>query len=52
MTYCTDDGAGLLYRRTTMVEAVTERATGNGYLVRRDDDTNLVVEEVLDTRRL
>jgi peptidase E len=52
MTYCTDDGAGLLYRGTTMVEAVTERAGGNCYVVSRDDDTGRAVEDVLETRRL
>ena len=49
-TYCTDDGAGLLYRGTKLVEAVTDRAGAYGYLVTREGDG--VVEEKLDTRRL
>jgi peptidase E len=50
LTYCTDDGAGLLYQGTTMVEAVSERRSGHGYRVARDGDS--VIEDVLDTRRL
>ena len=52
LTYCTDDGVGLLYRGTTMVEAVGEKATGHGYRVARQGDSTTVVEDVLDTRRL
>jgi peptidase E len=52
MTYCTDDGAGLLYRGTTMAEAVAERATANCYVVTRDDSSGAAVEQVLDTRQL
>lgn len=48
-TYCTDDGAGLRYDGTTMVEAVTEADSGC-YRVAKVGDT--VVEDVLDTRRL
>ncbi|HEX4725609.1 MAG TPA: peptidase E [Pseudonocardiaceae bacterium] len=50
LTYCTDDGVGLLYRGTTMVEAVAEVAVGNAYRVAREGDS--AVEDVLDTRRL
>ncbi|MBO0839930.1 MAG: peptidase E [Sciscionella sp.] len=50
-TYCTDDGAGLLYRDTEFVEAVSERTTGGAYLVRRDA-ASTAVEHQLDIRRL
>ena len=50
LTYCTDDGVGLLYQGTTMVEAVAEVAVGNAYRVERQGET--AVEDVLDTRRL
>jgi hypothetical protein len=44
--YATDDGAGVLYRGTEFVEAVSERDGTAAYFV----DTN---EEIrLDTRRL
>ena len=49
-THCTDDGVGLLYRGTTLVEAVAERGSGKGYRVVKQGDG--VVEEVLETRRL
>jgi peptidase E len=49
-THCTDDAAGLLYHGTTLVEAVVERPSARGYIVRRDGDK--AVEEVLDVRRL
>jgi peptidase E len=49
-TFCTDDGAGLLYRGTSLVEAVAERDSARCYQVSRDGDG--CVEEVLDTRRL
>jgi peptidase E len=49
-TYCTDDGAGLLYRGTELAEAVAELGSANCYRVARDGDT--AVEDVLDTRRL
>jgi peptidase E len=51
-TYCTDNNAGLLYRGTTMVEAVSERDGALAYRVTRDEKTGEAVEEVLDTRRL
>lgn len=52
ITHCTDDGVGLLYRGTTLVEAVAERPNAGAYLVERDNVTGRVVESPLDTRRL
>jgi hypothetical protein len=52
VTYCTDEGAGLLYRGTTMVEAVAEQGLANCYRVTRESDSATVVEDVLDTSRL
>ena len=52
VTHCTDDGAGLVYRGTELVEAVSERPTGGAYLVRRDEASGIAQEETLDTRRL
>lgn len=49
--YATDDGAGLLYRGTEMVEVVTERDRARGYLVERGPD-GAAVETTLDVRRL
>jgi peptidase E len=49
-TYCTDDGAGLLYRGTRLAEAVSERSSGGAYVVHREGSG--VVEEELDVRRL
>ncbi|MEV0681156.1 peptidase E [Actinosynnema sp. NPDC050436] len=51
-TYCTDDGAGLLYRGTELVEAVSERRNGGAYLVERDGSSGIAQEETLDIRRL
>ncbi|UIJ35699.1 peptidase E [Allobranchiibius sp. GilTou73] len=48
-THCTDDGVGLLYRGTELVEAVAESGAG-AYVVQRDGDT--VREDALDVRRL
>ncbi|WP_086825671.1 peptidase E [Allokutzneria sp. NRRL B-24872] len=50
-TYCTDDGAGLLYRGTELVEALAERKNSGAYLVERDADGR-VAETALDIRRL
>ncbi|HEY4022147.1 MAG TPA: peptidase E [Pseudonocardiaceae bacterium] len=52
LTYCTDDGAGLLYRGTTLAETVAERKNALGYQVERDAATGHAVEHVLDTRQL
>jgi peptidase E len=49
-TYCTDDGVGLLYRGTELVEAVSEVPRGGAYVVDRVGDT--AVEERIDPRRL
>ena len=49
-TYCTDDGAGLVFSGTGLAEVVTERDGAAGYLVRRSGES--VTEERLDTRRL
>ena len=52
LTYCTDDGAGLLYRGTALAEVVAEREGALGYQVERDPATGKAVESVLDTRQL
>ncbi len=49
-THCTDDGVGLVYRGTELVEAVTEIAGKGAYIVTRDGDT--AVEQRLEPRRL
>lgn len=48
--YATDDGAGVLYRDTDFVEAVTERDGAAAYFVDAEDDA--AVEVRLETRRL
>lgn len=48
--HCTDDGAGLLYRGTELVEAVAERSNALAYQVERVGDA--AVENVLDVRGL
>jgi peptidase E len=49
-THCTDDGVGMLYRGTELVEAVSEQEGKGAYIVSRDGDS--VVEERLETRLL
>ncbi|NMM35043.1 MAG: hypothetical protein HHJ13_13790, partial [Phycicoccus sp.] len=49
-THCTDDGVGIVYRGTELVEAVSEQAGKGAYIVRRDGDR--AVEEPLATRLL
>lgn len=49
-THCTDDGVGLLYHGTELVEAVTERKGKGAYLVRKASDS--VREERLEPRFL
>jgi peptidase E len=49
-THCTDDGVGLVYHGTALVEAVAETDGKGAYLVRRDGDR--AVEERLEPRRL
>jgi peptidase E len=48
--YATDDGAGVLYRGTEFVEAVSERGGAATYFV--DTDGGEAAEVCLDTRRL
>jgi peptidase E len=49
-THCTDDGVGIVYHGTELVEAVTEQDGKRAYVVRLEGDD--VVEEPLVTRRL
>ncbi|HET7304913.1 MAG TPA: peptidase E [Segeticoccus sp.] len=49
-TWCTDDGVGLVFRGTEMVEAVSEQDGKGAYLVTRDGDR--AREERVPTRRL
>lgn len=49
-THCTDDGVGLVYRGTELVEAVSERDGKGAYVVTRGGDR--VREERLEPRRL
>ncbi|MFH5823898.1 Type 1 glutamine amidotransferase-like domain-containing protein [Georgenia sp. AZ-5] len=51
LTYCTDDGVGLVYRGTHVAEAVTERPGKAAYAVRLDPGGD-VVEERLEPRVL
>ena len=49
-THCTDDGVGLVYRGTELVEAVSETGGKGAYVVTRTADG--VREERLEPRRL
>lgn len=49
-THCTDDGVGMVYEGTALVDVVTERDGVAGYRVTRDGDE--VLEERLEARRL
>jgi peptidase E len=49
-THCTDDGVGLVYRGTELVEAVSEVDGKGAYVVTRDGDT--AREERIEPRRL
>ena len=49
-THCTDDGVGLVYRGTELVEAVSEQDGKGAYIVTRDGDH--AVEERIEPRRL
>ncbi|MBM6402408.1 peptidase E [Phycicoccus sonneratiae] len=49
-THCTDDGVGLVYRGTALVEAVSERDGAAAHVVTRDGDG--AREERLEPRRL
>ena len=52
-TYCTDDGAGLVYRGTDLECAVVERDGAGAYVVERDASGAAVEErlDVVDVRR-
>jgi peptidase E len=49
-THCTDDGVGLVYHGTRLVEAVTELPGRGAYIVRREGDT--ATEERVEPRLL
>ena len=49
-THCTDDGVGLVYRGTELVEAVTEMRGKGAYVVTRDGEQ--AVEERIEPRVL
>jgi peptidase E len=51
-TYCTDDGAGLVYRGADLVAAVAERPNAGAYVVERDATTGRTTETALDVHRL
>ncbi|MEB3961437.1 peptidase E [Streptomyces kunmingensis] len=48
--HCTDDGVGLVYRGTELVEAVTETSGKGAYIVSRDGSK--AVEERIEPRKL
>lgn len=50
LTHCTDDGVGLVYRGTELVEAVTEQKGKGAYIVRKEGDQ--VIEDRLEPRVL
>jgi len=45
-THCTDDGVGLVYRGTELVEAVAERRGAGAYVVVQDGSGSVVEERV------
>ena len=49
-THCTDDGVGLVYHGTELVEAVSEQDGKGAYVVTRNGDA--AVEERIEPRRL
>ena len=49
-THCTDDGVGLVYQGTELVEAVSERDGKGAYVVSREGDR--AVEQRIEPRRL
>lgn len=49
--HCTDDGVGLVYRNTDLVEAVAENDHGSAYIVSRSPEGK-AVESKLEPRRL
>jgi peptidase E len=52
LTYCTDDGVGLVYRGVDLVEAVTERPGAGAYVVQYDGVASTAVEDRIEPRRL
>jgi hypothetical protein len=50
VTHCTDDGVGLVYRGTQLVEVVSELPGKGAYVVTRDGDS--AVEERVEPRLL
>jgi peptidase E len=50
VTHCTDDGVGLVYRGTELVDAVTEMPGKGAYVVTREGDS--AVEERIEPRLL
>ena len=53
LTHCTDDGVGLVYRGTELVEAVTESPGKGAYVVRRSESAPAgVLEERIEPRIL
>ncbi|MGW4977919.1 Type 1 glutamine amidotransferase-like domain-containing protein [Streptomyces mirabilis] len=50
LSHCTDDGVGLVYRGTELVETVSETAGKGAYVVRREGDR--AVEERVEPRLL
>jgi peptidase E len=52
LTYCTDDGVGLVYRGVDLAGAVTERAGAGAYVVQRDGLEGRAVEDRIEPRRL
>jgi hypothetical protein len=49
--YATDDGAGLLYRDTKLIEALAERDDAGAYQIEQGPD-NTAVETPLQVRRI
>ncbi|TQE20089.1 Type 1 glutamine amidotransferase-like domain-containing protein [Streptomyces ipomoeae] len=45
-THCTDDGVGLVYRGTELVEAVAEIPGRSAYIVRREGETGTTEERI------
>lgn len=50
LSHCTDDGVGLVYRGTELVDTVTETPGKGAYVVRREGDR--AVEERVEPRLL
>ena len=52
LTYCTDDGVGLVYRGTALVDTVSERRGAGAYVVDRDAVTGRATEQRIEPRLL